>query len=88
MTGLKTLAAFSAELAFPDSNEYKGKKIIQELMEVSGSSLGKGEQVALDGDKELYLKVGRACHCLHWVMMEIATVWLLLLSIDSVTGNK
>ena len=26
MTGLKTLAAFSAELAFPDSNEYKGKK--------------------------------------------------------------
>lgn len=25
MTGLKTLAAFSAELAFPDSNEYKGK---------------------------------------------------------------
>ena len=22
MTGLKTLAAFSAELAFPDSNEY------------------------------------------------------------------
>lgn len=32
------------------------KKQIQELMEVSGSSLGKGEQVTLEGDKEHNLK--------------------------------
>lgn len=42
------------------------KKVIQELMEISGSIPGHGEQVTLEGDKEHYRKRrAGSCHRCH-----------------------